>query len=229
MEVNDLKTIWKKANDQDKSGYWVSDRDVKALIKKKSKAVIADVERQLKQKILMSSIIGLIALAIGIESLFNFDPGHGFLFVEGMTSVEYGVMMIVMSASVITVSIHARIRHKQVRSYVESANSLKTALITTRNIFKKVISFGIWSDTLITPLVVTFIVALKLYKEVPFAFDERIIYLLVAASISAFIFSRLGKYLMNRRFGRFVNALDDRLEELEAIEIDSNEKDQSNL
>lgn len=226
MEVNDLKTIWKKANDQDRSGYWVSDRDVKALIKKKSKATISDVERQLKQKILMSSIVGLIAFAIGIESLFNFSSGHDFLFVEGMTSIEYGAMMIAMSASVITISVHARIRYKQVRNYVASADSLKTALITTKNIFKKVISFGIWSDTLITPLVLAFIVTLKLYKEVPFAFDERILYLLVAVSVSAFGFSRLGKYLMNRRFGRFVSAIDDRLEELEAMEMEGEEKNQ---
>jgi len=224
MEINDLKTIWKKANDQDRSGYWVSDRDVKALIKKKSKAAIADVERQLKQKILMSSVVGLIALAIGIVNLFNFSSGHVFLSVKGMTPGEYGAMMIVMSASIITISVHARIRYKQVCSYVESANSLKTALVTTRNIFKKVISFGIWSDTLITPLVVTFIVILKLYKEVPFAFDERIIYLLVAASVSAFIFSRLGKYLMNRRFGRFVNAINDRLEELDGMELEIEEE-----
>ena len=224
MEINDLKTIWKKANDQNRSGYWVSDLDIKALIKKKSKAAIADVERQLKQKILMSSIVGLIAFAIGLGSLLNFDSGDGFLFVDGMTSVEYGIMMIVMSASIITISIHARIRYKQVRNYAESANSLKLTLVTTKSIFKKVISFGIWSDTLITPLVMTFIVTMKLYKDVPFAFDERIIYLLVVAALSVLIFSRLGKYLMNRKFGPFLNAINDRLGELEGMEIETEEE-----
>ena len=224
MEISDLKSVWKKANDQHKSGFWVSEHDVKALIKKKSKATISDVERQLKQKILMSSVIGLIALVIGIGNLFSLDTGGNFFFDEGMTSVEYGSMLIVMSVSILTISVHAQIRYKQVRRFVKSTNSLKAALTITRGIFKKIISFGIWSDTLFTPLVLAFIVTLKLYKGAPFQFDERLIYLLLIVGGSALIFNRLGKYLMNKRFGRFVNAIDDRLEELEGLEIDGEEK-----
>ena len=46
MEINDLKTIWRKANDQEKQGYWISQEDVKAVIKKKSKATIAMAKKE---------------------------------------------------------------------------------------------------------------------------------------------------------------------------------------
>lgn len=229
MEINDLKSVWKKANDQEKAGYWVSQEDVKAMFKKKSQAAISDVRRQMKQKVLMTTVVGLLSLAIGVGALFNFSFVDDTLFDGAMTGPQYGLMMIVMSVSILIISIHARIRLKQVRVIQESADSLKIALTKTKEAFQKIIRFGTWSDATVTPIVVVFVAAISVYQKIPFSFDERLLYLILIWIVSSFAFYRLGKYLMNRRFGRFVRALNDRLAEFDAVESEEDKNNQQEL
>ncbi|MCE7996320.1 MAG: hypothetical protein HEP71_30355 [Roseivirga sp.] len=218
MEINDLKSVWKKANDQEKPGYWVSEEDVRGMIRKKSRATISDVLGQLKQKIRMSGVIGSATLILSLTSIFVPDASDNFVLNESLTNVQYGIMMMTMSLCILTISIHTTIRYKQVKNLEQSADSLKLSLYRTRQIFQKLIKAGIISDTIITPLVMVFIAGFKVYANQAFLFDIRLFYLFLAAIILALFFNRLAAYLMKRKFGRFIRALDSRLQELEALE-----------
>ncbi|MBO3699693.1 hypothetical protein [Roseivirga sp. E12] len=222
MEVNDLKAIWKKASDREKSGYWVSDEDLRTMLKKKSHAAIADVQKELKNKILMTTIFSVFGLVMGCFIVFkppaDLDLGD---FVP--TGLAYGITLIIMGVAVGVISIHTRIRHRQVRQLVEAAQPLKASLTQTRGIFQKIIGAGVLSDTIVTPLVMILIIAVQVYNKEPFAFDLRLLYLLLAAVALVYGFYYLAKFMMNRKFGRFVKALDDRLNELEAMETEDSE------
>ncbi len=222
MEVNALKAIWKKANDRDKQGYWVSDEDMREMLKKKSHAAIADVQKELKNKILMTTLFTIFGLGMGVYTLLQVPGGLNvgdFL----PTETAYGITLIIMGVAIGVISVHTRIRQRQVKALVQSAKPLKESLKLTRSIFQKIIGAGVLSDTIVTPLVMVLIIAVQVYNKQPFAFDLRLLYLLLAAVVLVYGFYYLAKFMMNRKFGRFVNALDDRLSELEAMESEDDQ------
>lgn len=221
MEVNDLKAIWKKATDREKSGYWVSDEDLRAMLKKKSKATIADVVRQMKHKIRMSGSIGLIAIIIGILHVFFIEPQEQFF--ATFSTVQYGIMMLFMSSSILTICIHTWYRYKQVSSLQESSNSLKHSLAQTKLIFQKLIRTNILTDSIVVPIVLVGGLVLGFYGDSSFVFDIRLLYIALAGTISFAILFAFAKYKMKRKLGGFINALEDRLLEIEALEVEDSE------
>jgi len=222
MEVNELKAIWKKANDRDQRGYWVSDEDMREMLKKKSHAAIADVQKELKNKILMTTLFTIFGLGVGLLTLLKV-PGDLNVGEFLPTGTAYGITLIIMGVAIGVISVHTRIRHRQVKALVQSAKPLKESLKLTRSIFQKIIGAGVLSDTIVTPLVMVLIIAVQVYNKQPFAFDLRLLYLLLAAVVLVYGFYYLAKFMMNRKFGRFVSALDDRLSELEAIESEDSQ------
>lgn len=218
MEINDLKSVWKKANDQEQPGYWVSEEDVRGMIRKKSQATISDVLRQLRQKIRMSGVIGGVTLILSLTTIFVSDASDNFFLNESLTNDQYGIMMMAMSLCILTICVHTTIRYRQVKNLEQSADSLKSSLQRTRQIFQKIIKAGIISDTIVTPMVMVFIAGFEIYGNQAFLFDIRLFYLILAAVILAVFFNRLAAYMMRRKFGHFIKALDNRLQELEAME-----------
>jgi hypothetical protein len=222
MDFDELKSVWKKANDQERSGYWVSESDVKNMIKKRSKAAIADVIRQLKQKVRMSGIIGGVTILLGVSTAFFAEKEEDFLF--DFSNLQYGSLMLIMGICLVFLHFHARLRLRQVRELNQSAAPIKVALVSTKVIFKKIITTGVYSDAVVAPLVITLGTAMSLYRYEAFAFDHRLLIILALAVTTPYLFYQLTKFLMQRRLGHFIAALDMRLEELEALEIDDVEK-----
>ncbi|OEK02443.1 hypothetical protein BFP97_13335 [Roseivirga sp. 4D4] len=217
MEVNDLKAIWKKANDQEKSGYWVSREDMHALVRKKSRATIAEVMRELTRKVRISTAISILAALIGLMNILN-PQNEGFISENLINDSVYGVLVLIMSACIMAISIHARFRRRQLSALETSAETLKRALISTKEIFGKIIQTGIWSDTVVTPSIIIGMAAFKVYQKSPFAFDMRLVYLIGVWVALGFAFHALAKFMMRRKFGRFIKNLDDRLQEFESLE-----------
>lgn len=222
MEINDFKTIWKKANDQEKSGYWVSDEDVRAMLKKKSNATIADVKKELKNKVRMTALFGFIAASVGLLSILDPDSDssiQNFM----LAGTAYGIILILMSLAMFTISYHAKFRLSQVIHLEQSSGAIKSTLKRTRQIFDKIINAGVLSDTIVTPIVLILVVALKVYEKVPFAFDVRLLYLSIATIGLVYAFYYLSRFVMKRKFGHFARALDSRIAELEALETEDSE------
>lgn len=222
MEINDFKSIWKKANDQEKSGYWVSDEDIRVMLKKKSRAAIADVKKELKNKARMTAGFTVFAMLVGVLSISEPDLDFG---VTNLlpTGAAYGIVLITMSLAMAAISINVRVRLKEINLFIESADPLKKSLLRTRAILGKIIDVGVLSDTIVTPLVLIFIIVIKVYDKTPFAFDIRLLYLLIGTVILVYGFYYLSKYMMNRKFGHFVKALDARIDELTAFESEESE------
>ena len=216
MELDELKSVWKKAHDQDKAGYWVSEDDLKAMIHKDSRATISDVARQVKRKIRMSGIVGGGAFLLGLFVLLRgtHEPDF-FLWLDGW---QYGVMMLLMSSTILLIHFHSRFRLKQIKAVEQSSDTLKHAVLRTHELFQKVIKTGIWSDTIVTPTVLLFVTGVSLYEEKPFALDHRILILLAIGAAGAFFFHYLGRYMLNRKFGHFFKLLEQRKQELEDLE-----------
>lgn len=221
MEVNDLKAIWKKANDQEKSGYWVSDEDMQSMLKQKSKATIADVVRQMRYKIRMSGSIGTLAVIIGLAHIFFIEPEEQFF--ATFSTVQYGIMMLFMSASILTICIHTWYRYRQVSNLHQSSHPLKHSLLRTKSIFQKLIRTNILTDSIVVPVVLVGGLALGYYSDSPFKLDVRLLYIVLAGAVSFGLLFTFAKFKMKRKLGGFINALNDRLSEIEALEVEDSE------
>ena len=163
MELDELKSVWKKAHDQEKAGYWVSEDDLKAMIHKDSRAAIADVARQVKRKLRISGIVGVSTFFFSLYFLLigNNEPDF-FLWLDGR---QYGMMMLIMSSALLVIHFHSRLRLKQIKMVEQSSGSLKEAVLKTHELFQKVIKTGVWSDTIVLPLVLLFVSGVSLYEE----------------------------------------------------------------
>lgn len=218
MDFDELKSVWKKAHDQEKAGYWVSEEDMKAMIHKKSRATIADVARQVKRKIRMTGIIGSMTLLFSLGILFTRpDEPDFFLWLNGL---QYSVMMLFMTGVMTVIHFHSRWRLKQINEVERSSASLKEAVSKTHFLFQRVINTGVLSDTIATPMVLLLVAGIALYGEQPFAFDYRLLLMLGIAVAGVFVFYRLGRFLLMRRIGFFLNHLEQRKHELEELEAD---------
>lgn len=216
MELDELKSVWKKAHDQEKAGYWVSEDDLKTMIHRDSRTAIADVARQIKRKIRTTGVIGVLATLLGLFVLiFGFDEPDFFLWLDGW---QYGVMMLIMSCTILVIHFHSRWRLKQIQTVEQSSGTLKEAVLSTHQLFEKVVKAGIWSDTIVSPAVLLFVFGISMYEEQAFAFDHRLLIMLGIAVLGSLVFYRLGSFMMHRKLGYFFRLLDQRKRELEELE-----------
>lgn len=218
MELDELKSVWKKAHDQEKAGYWVSEEDLKALIHKDSRATIADVARQVKRKMIITGLVGIPAFLWGAYFLFKDTNEPDFYF--WLNSVQYGFMMLLMATALLVIHFHSRLRLRQINAVEQASGTLKEAVLKTHELFQKVIKTGIWSDSFVMPTVILFVTTIYFYKEKPFALDHRILILLGIGVAGVFVFNKLGRFKLNRKFGRFVKLLEQRKQELEELEAE---------
>ena len=218
MELDELKSVWKKAHDQEKAGYWVSEDDLKNMIHSDSRATIADVARQIKRKIRSTGIIGSLAFLLG---LFVWIRGGNepdfFIWLDGW---QYGLMMLLMSSTILVIHFHSRWRLKQIQAVEQSSGTLKEAVLQTHQLFQKVVKAGIWSDTIVSPVVLLFVFGVSLYEDQAFAFDSRLLIMLGIAVGGSLVFYRLGSVMMHRKLGHFFRLLDQRKRELEELETE---------
>jgi len=218
MDLDQLKSVWKKAHDQDKAGYWVSEHDLKAMIHRDSRATIADVARQVKRKIRTTGIIGGLAFLLGLNVLIvGGDEPDFFLWLDGW---QYGLMMLLMSSTMLMIHFHSRWRLRQIKSVDQSSGTLKEAVLKTHQLFQRVIKTGIWSDAIVTPLVLLFVTGISLYEEQAFAFDYRLLIMSGIALVGSFTFYQLGLFKLNRKLGHFFKLLEQRKRELEELELE---------
>ena len=217
MDIDELKSVWKKVGDQNRPGYWVSEDDIRTIVKKKSQVAIAEASRQVKQKKRMTLLIGLPTLILSLVHLAGLWPANEGSLLEFAHGPAYGFVLLIMSCCILFIHIKSRKRYAEMKALETSSDPLQGTLKRNREIIRGVIRTGVMSDMIVTPLVLVFAMAFSFYKDQAFAWDFRLLILAITMAITPFIFQRLARFLMHRRFGRYVKALDDRLSELEAI------------
>ena len=225
MEINDLKTIWKKANDRQEQGYWISTEELRAMIHKKSQVTIAKAKSELKQKTFKSAGIGILTLVIGVVMTFFMDPEEDFMFDRIMSVSQYGTMMLVMSATILGISVHTRIRYVQIQKLEEFDQPITTFLSKVNALFGKLMKAGTFSDSLVTPLIMSTIAYMALYKDSAFHWDIRVVYLVGVYIISLGVFYKLSLRFMKKRYGRFIQAVNGHLEELDTLDSENSESE----
>lgn len=223
MEINDLKSVWKKANDQEKPGYWVSEEDVQKMIRNKSKLTIQRIKKAMRLKLaflISSSLITVLA-----AFLFRLDKmeGESFWLDKWLSIEQMGDMMIFMSIIVLLITVRSIQRYRKVITLERSSLPLSETLKKVRSIIQGVITTGIYGDVIIVPILVIWIMSVHYYGKTGFVFDIRLLYMLLPATILPVLIYFKNSRFMHGRYGHHIKALDESLTELEATNSEKNQ------
>lgn len=226
MEIKDLKSVWKKASDQENPSYWVSEADIRDMISNKSNTTIADVARALKFKIRTSTIGVMISLAAVIFGLnANDSPEKTYFFGQLDTPEQFAVAIGLLGLVLLRFSIVLRLRYRQILNYQTTAYSLRDSITNARNAVKDVIRTGTYSDTFGMTVFILWVSYIKLFGSGVFQADTRLLYLLLIGLAVPVVLYLISRRLHYNKYRHFVEALELYLDELNEVDAEKNDSE----
>lgn len=225
MEINDLKSVWKKANDQEKPGYWVSEEDVQKMIRNKSRLTIQRIKKAIRLKLvfLIFSCFTVTASAF----LFRLDKmeGESFWLDEWVSIEQMGDMMVFMGVIVVAITWRSIQRYRKIISLERSSLPLSETLKQIRSIIQSVINTGIYGDVIGVPILVIWTMSVHYYGKTGFVFDIRLLYILIPAMVLPVLVYFKNSRFMHSRYGHHMQALNESLNELEATNAEKSQEE----
>ncbi len=219
MEIHDLKSIWTKVVDSEHTKYQVDQDKVQQLIHKKSNTTIDMIKRKLIRKQWLLGIIGSVTVLLA--PVFYYDTDSSYFLDSILSKFEMSLIYFLMGVIIIIAFINAHRCYRKIVDYQKMSDNLKTTLEQTINILNKIMKHGVYSDAIGIPIFGTWILYRSLFKEASFAFDHRIL-LLILFAIGLFILKKyIGTYLQNKKFRPFINTLEKCISDIEYIEKDT--------
>lgn len=224
MEISDLKSVWKKASDQEKPGYWVSEKDVRTMISNKSYTTLAGIARALKFKIRTSSVGVLVSLAAIVFTLNAGDPpDKTYLFGLLETPEQFAIAMGSMGLVLLRFSIFLRLRHRQIREYESTTYALRDSIESAASVVKNVIRTGTHSDTFGMTVLALWVAYSNMFGMGDFVVDLRLLYLILIGLVASMVLYIISRRLHYNKYRHFLEALEQYREELNEMDVEIND------
>ncbi len=225
MEINDLKSVWKKANDQEKPGYWVSEEDVQKMIRNKSRLTIQRIKKAIRLK-LVFLIFSCFTVTASVF-LFRLDKmeGESFWLDEWVSIEQMGDMMVFTGVIVVAITWRSIQRYRKIISLERSSLPLSETLKQIRSIIQSVINTGIYGDVIGVPILVVWTMSVHYYGKTGFVFDIRLLYILIPAMVLPVLVYFKNSRFMHSRYGHHMQALNESLNELEATNSEKSQEE----
>ncbi len=226
MEINDLKSVWKKASDQEKPGYWVSEEDVRTMISNKSHTTLASIARALKFKIRTSSFGVLVSIATIIFTLNASNPPDK-TYLLGMlkTPEQFAIAMGLLGLVLLRFSVFVRLRFRQIRKYQSSTYALSESIKSATGVVKNVIRTGAHSDTFGMTVLTVWVAYAKMFDTDGFVPDLRLLYLTLIGLTASVLLYLVSKRLHYNKYRHFLKALEQYQEELDEVDAEINDSE----
>jgi len=212
MELLELKATWQLFNDNVIKNDFVEPTTISNSIHQKSKSEIAGIRRSMHFKFIIGTVTMLIGLAMTVAMYFtpDFNPLSNFL--SQSESLGFYVIITLSLGAMIVVNHRA---YRQIKELNEGASNLKQGLNNFTRSMRKAMNFNIYSDTLMSPVFITWIYYTYAFKNQPIGWDARSIVLFVLPLAIGLFSYYFQSYAQHLKFGRYVSRLEDYLESLE--------------
>lgn len=219
MEWNELKSIWKKANDQLGAEDRVSQTVVQSMIKRRSNTIISRILRLMRLKMWLTSIIGgLVLLMAAWLSIVTDFKEVSTIYGITMTHGQLILILLISVALILSIFVISRSNYKKIRKYQRSALPLKSNLKAIHQIMQTHVHHTALPDAVMIPVVFLFFLWNSLFGGDGFAWDLKIFIILAFLLSSPFWSYRLSKWLQLRKYGEYIEDLKACLNELEGEE-----------
>jgi len=216
MEWNELKSIWKKANDQLGPEGRVNETVVQSMIKRRSNTIISRILRLMRLKMWLTSIIGgLVLLMAGWLGVMTDWDEVSTIYGLTMTHGQLIVILLISVVLILSIFIISRSNYKKIRKYQQSTLPLKSNLEAIHKIMKVHVHHTALPDAVMIPVVFLFFLWNRLFGEDGFAWDLKVIIILAFLLSSPFWSYRFSKWLQMRKYGEYIEDLKNCIVELE--------------
>lgn len=212
MDLIELKSTWDLLQEDVISNDMVNEESLMTSLHSKSKSEISKIKRGLQVKFVIGSVSILFAAALALLSMIKpaFNP-LDFIFSPMESAAFLGIMAITLAAMVVF-NLRA---YAQIEAVESSALNLKENLQNFIKAMKKAIAFNIYSDTLITPIIVTWIYYGYAVQGHPFDINLRTAFLIILPILTALLSNLLGRFMQQLKFGKYLDRLCGYLESLQ--------------
>lgn len=213
MELAELELAWVDFSAEVIEADRVDESVLLDTVHQKSRAEISKIKRGLYLKFVAASCVltGLL-LVTGL----NFRYPVSFNFLDFVFSpVETQVFLVTVSISIATMIYFNYRAYKKIKTVQASANNLKASLQGFISAMENAINFNIYSDTLLTPIIVVWVYYAKVYDHQPLVWELKALALIIIPVLTgtfSYFFQRFMQYL---KFGKYVDRLKKHLTDLE--------------
>jgi hypothetical protein len=218
MELEQLKTVWKKTTKHEVEGYFVSKEELQRLIGKRSYTTISQIKRKIRNKVFMAGGIGLLLLAFASYALVTKEPVLDFFeFIsDPKPNLEVGIFYLIFGLVICFISVFNAFSYRKILNIEKRESDLKSSINSILAIVKKAMEVKVYSDSLVVPGTVLALIIIDLVHGIGLFPNVTTLLLFVLGAIAFTAFSYfITRYSQNKRYGSQILALEECLQELE--------------
>jgi len=226
MDIQELKSIWTKIVDDEGAKYQLDQKAMEQLVTKKSNYLLERIQKELNLKRWASGIIGTLTIIVSFVYLL-IDSDQEFLFSGIITREEMCIITFLMGLIIIGLFFTVRSSYKEIGLLQKSSENLKRTLQKTSAILKRIMRFGIYSDTFGVPFFAGWLLYRRLFGEDSFTIDIRWLYILITIIVTGVLTFHLNKFFKHKKFGPYLNSIQNCIDDLDYMKEESTESTES--
>lgn len=212
MDIIELKSAWNLLQQDIISKDKVEENKIMASIHNKSKSEISKIKNTLHFKFIVASLSIVVAISLAISTILKptINPLE-FVF----SPLESVLFFIIMALSVAVMVFFNYKAYIQIRDIQQSDLNLKDNLTSFVYAMKKAITFNIFSDAFMTPVVFAWLYYAYAFKNHPLGFDLRTALLFILPILLGLLSFFVQRFIQQLKFGKYISRLNDYLKSLQ--------------
>jgi hypothetical protein len=212
MDITELKSAWDVLQQDVIKNDKVEDNKIATSIHSKSISEISKIKRGLHIKFVVASLSLVGALALAFISIMSPDANPiDFLF----SPVVSATFFLVISFSVSVMVYFNYKAYSQIKAIQYSSLNLKENLAGFIDAMERAISFNIYSDAFMTPIIFTWAYYAYAFENHPLGFDVRTALLFIIPVFIGLLSYFIQRYMQRLKFGRYLSRLSGYLKSLQ--------------
>ncbi len=212
MDLTAIKFAWSLLQDTTLEEDKVDKQAIQRALYHKSKSEIAIIRRSLHIKFIIATMAILIAVALACMSVIETESNPmSFIFSPTESLVFYSVLA--LSVSIMVFYNYAA--YQQMKLVERSSLNLKENLIFFIKAMNRAIDFNIFSDTLMTPIIFTWVYYAYAFKNRDLELDLRTALLFILPILIGILSFFTQKFMQQLKFGKYLDELKVYLNELQ--------------
>lgn len=212
MELTELKSIWELISADFLTKHSVSEGIVIETIRKKSNTEISKIKRSMLWKLGLGALSTFIIIALLIVTIIE-SKGFKILRVS-LNTTEASMFFGSLALSILVMLWFNYKAYRKIIRFQFLKYNLRESLQAVVDAMETAIKVNIYSDTVLTPIVITWLFYMNYYKNRPLEWNNGALYLIllpIAVGILVLYFQR---FIQKVKFGNYVNNLKAYLESL---------------
>lgn len=212
MDLIELKSAWTLLQQDVISNDKVDESEILNAVHGKSKSEISKIRGGLHLKFIIASLSIVLAIGLAVTSFTNssFNP-LDFIF----SPIESATFFLVMAVSMCVMVYFNYQAYRQIKSIQQSSLNLKDNLKSFITAMHKAITFNIFSDAFMTPVIFAWVFYAYAFKEHQLGFDLRTALLFILPILIGLLSYFFQRFMQRLKFGQYLDRLINYLDSLE--------------